>query len=391
MYPAKNGDAFLVDASGSHILVDAGYASTFNEHIAPDLTRLSLAGGRLDLLVCTHIDADHIGGVIEFISSNGTPGARSIVEVNEVWHNSLRSLPAPPGPSDNTSDRQVLEAIQRRGFLLPPGPGPAANPIGAKQGSSLARLLKQQGYLWNSGDGTACMTARPEPYPLSNGVQVQLIGPTVLRLEELRAWWIREMRRLSYRGAAQVDDLAEDAYEMWCASARQPASAIVKTISASSTRRLGEAFVADPSPTNGSSIAAIVEAGGKRVLFLGDAWAADVVEEMKRLQSGSAPVMFDAIKVSHHGSFHNTSVDLLSLIDAPIYLISSDGSRHGHPDFEVLAEIVDRPTGFERKIYFNYETPASTRLRAHVSRSGAKFSVDVIQTDWIHIEGAKSD
>lgn len=385
MYPAKNGDSFLVDASGSYILIDAGYASTFNEHVAPDLARLSQKGARLDLLVCTHIDADHIGGVIEFISSNGTPGARSIIEVNEVWHNSLRSLPAPPGSSDNRFDRQVLEAIQRRGFLFPPAPGPAVNPISAKQGSSLAKLLKQQGYLWNTGDGTACITAKRAPYPLSNGAQVRLIGPPVLRLEELRAWWIREMRKLSYRGTAHVDELAEDAYEMWCASARQPAPAVIKMISASSTRRLEEAFVADPSPTNASSIAAIVEAGGKRMLFLGDAWAADVIEEMKQLQSSSAPVMFDAIKVAHHGSLHNTSVELLSLIDAPIYLISSDGSRHGHPDFEVLTEIVDRPTSLKRRIYFNYETPASTRLRAHVSRSGAKFSVDVVQSDWIHI------
>lgn len=385
MYPGKNGDAFLIDASGSHILIDAGYASTFNEYIAPDLTRLSQAGGRLDLLICTHIDADHIGGIIEFISSNGTSGARSIVEINDVWHNSLRSLPAPPGPSDSASDHQVLEAIQRRGFLLPPGSEPVANPISAKQGSSLAKLLKQHGYLWNSGDGTACMTAKQAPHTLSNGAQVQLIGPTVSRLEELRAWWIREMRKLSYKGTAQIGELAEDAYEMLCASTRQSAPAVVKTISASSAQRLGAAFVADTSPTNGSSIAVIVRMGGKKALFLGDAWAADVVEQVKQLQSGTGPVMFDAVKVSHHGSIHNTSVDLLSLIDAPIYLISSDGSRHGHPDFEVLAEIVDRSASFERKIYFNYETPASTRLRAHVSRSGAQFSVDVVQNDWIHI------
>ncbi|WP_196250174.1 AVAST type 1 anti-phage system MBL fold metallo-hydrolase Avs1a [Chromobacterium violaceum] len=385
MYPGKNGDAFLIDASGSHILIDAGYASTFNEYIMPDLMHLSQAGGRLDLLICTHIDADHIGGVIEFISSNGTSGARSIVEVNEVWHNSLRSLPASHGPSGSASDRQVLEAIQRRGFLLPRGFEPAANPISAKQGSSLARLLKQHGYLWNSGDGTTCMTAKQVPHVLPSGAQILLIGPTVPRLEELRAWWIHEMRKLSYKGTAPLCELTEDAYEMLCASTGQSAQPVAKTISASSVRSLEEAFVADTSPTNGSSIAVIVRVGGKKALFLGDAWAADVVEQVKQHQSGTDPIMFDAVKVSHHGSLHNTNVELLALIDAPVYLISSDGSRHGHPDFEVLAEIVDRPASFERKIYFNYETPASTRLRAHVSRSGAKFSVDVVQNDWIHI------
>lgn len=172
---------------------------------------------------------------------------------------------------------------------------------------------------------------------------------------------------------------------MLCASIRQPMPSTVKTISTSNARRLEDVFVADTSPTNGSSIAVIVRSGSKKALFLGDAWAIDIVEQMKGLQNGTDPVIFDAIKVSHHGSLHNTNVELLSLIDAPIYLISSDGSRHGHPDFEVLAEIVDRPASFERKIYFNYETPTLTRLRAHVSRSGSKFSVEVVQNDWIHI------
>ncbi|WP_197342548.1 AVAST type 1 anti-phage system MBL fold metallo-hydrolase Avs1a [Ralstonia solanacearum] len=385
MYPAKNGDAFLVEASGAHVLIDAGYASTFNDHIAPDLRQIAHVGGQLDLLVCTHIDGDHIGGLLDFISSNGAPGARSIIDVSEVWHNSLRSLPSPPGPPDSASDRAVLEAIRRRGFHLPLASGPAANPISAKQGSSLAKLLKQHGYPWNASDGTTCMTSGRLPHTLPNGVQIHLIGPTMARLEDLRAWWIREMRRLSYKGGANVDPVIEDAYEMVCASTRQPAPAMVKSISAGSTKRLNDVYMPDISPTNGSSIAILIESEGSRLLFLGDAWAEDIVVELKRLEGRGDPQLFDAIKVSHHGSVHNTSVELLSLIDAPIFLISSNGSAHHHPDFEVLAEIVDRPATFERKIYFNYETPASTRLRAHVSRSGVKFHVNVVQDDWIHV------
>jgi len=385
MYPAKNGDAFLVHASGAHVLIDAGYASTFNDHILDDLRQVSRAGDALDLLICTHIDKDHIGGLLEFISSNGPRGARNIVEVKEVWHNSLRSLPAAPGAPNSSSDRQLLEAIQRRGFLLPPGPGPAANPISAKQGSSLARLLHQLGYVWNSGDGTTCMTSGRPPLALPNDVQVQLIGPPLARLQELRSWWLAQMRKISYRGGATVDAQVEDAYEMLCASTREPKPSTVKTISAGGSKRLVDLHVPDASPTNGSSIATIIDAGGKRLLFLGDAWAQDVIAELKLVRGSDAPQMFDAIKVSHHGSIYNTSVDLLSLIDAPVFLVSSNGSAHNHPDFEVLAEIVDRPATFERTIYFNYETPASTRLRAHGSRSGARFNVEVVQDGWIHI------
>lgn len=385
MYPAKNGDAFLVHAAGTRILIDAGYASTFNDYILDDLRQIASTSGALDLLICTHIDNDHIGGLLEFLSSNGPQGARSIVEVKEVWHNSLRSLPSSPNSPDTSSDRQLLEAIRRRGFFLPPLPGPAANPISAKQGSSLAKLLKERGYLWNSGDGRTCMTSGRPPHALSNGVQIQLMGPPMVRLHELRLWWLAQMRKLSYRGEAAVDGLVEDAYEMLCASSRQPTPATVKTISAGRSKRLAELHLPDVSPTNGSSIAAIVVAGGKRLLFLGDAWPGDVAAELRRIHGDNALQVFDVIKVSHHGSIHNTSVDLLSYIDAPVFLVSSNGSAHNHPDFAVLAEIVDRPATFERKIYFNYETPASIRLRTHASRSDAKFNVEVIHNDWIHV------
>ena len=117
MYPAKNGDAFLINANGQHLLVDAGYAST-------------------------HIDADHIGGLLVLFNDNGPPGRRRI-EIDAVWHNSLRSLPyTAEGPclGDHAG---VLEAIKRRGFPVPPAL--AVNPIGAGQGSSLAKLLRTQG------------------------------------------------------------------------------------------------------------------------------------------------------------------------------------------------------------------------------------------------------
>lgn len=385
MYPAKNGDAFLVKASGTHILVDAGYGSTFDEHIAPDLKHLSGKGHRLDLLICTHIDRDHVAGLLEFISANGPSSARSVIDVSRVWHNSLRSLSSSAGLPDSAHDRQVLEAIRKRGFPRPRFGGPSAKTIGAKQGSSLARLLRDHNYRWNEGDGTTPITSGQPSVALANGVVVHLLGPTKARLEELRAWWLREMRRLSYKGAAAIDSILEDAYEMVCASARQPTPPTAKTISATSGKWLGDVYVADDSPTNGSSIAVIVESGGKRLLLLGDAWAEDIAAELRSNHGGDTLKLFDAIKVSHHGSLRNTSVDLLSLIDAPLFLVSTNGAGHEHPDFEVLAEIVDRPATFQRTIYFNYETPASTRLKNHESRSGARFNVRVAQDDWIRV------
>lgn len=381
MYPAKNGDAFLVDAARAYVLIDAGYASTYHDFIAADLEQLAKQGGRLDLVVCTHIDADHIGGLLEFFSRNGEPAKRGI-DVSAVWHNSLRSLPGPTRETDCLNDRMVLESIRRRGFQAAASSSP--NPISARQGSSLARLLRQQGYTWNFGNGSTCISAGIT-LSLPNDGSVQVIGPMTARLEELRNVWLREVKKLGYRGASKPSDLIDDAYEMWCASV--PVSSIpqAKPIAANGRLRLSDVYAPDTSIANGASITLILDTGGKRLLFLGDAWAEDVVARLRSLHAPTTPIIFDAIKVSHHGSRRNTSVDLLSVADSSCYLISSDGTRHGHPDFEVLAEIVDRPAPFKRHIFFNYETAASKQLRSYTSKSGAAFSVQVAGNDWIHV------
>jgi hypothetical protein len=387
MYPAKNGDAFLVDAGGTFILIDAGFASTYHDFIATDLAQLASDGRRLDLVVCTHIDADHIGGLLEFFSLNGPPGQRGI-DVGEVWHNSLRSLPASISRPHDANDRMVLEAIRRRGYQGAAVSSP--NPISARQGSSLAKLLRHYGYSWNSADGTNCISDGAAALFVGGNVGVQFIGPKPERLEALKELWLREVRKLGYSGSLDCSDLLDDAYEMWCASAPPPTAPRAVPIASSANLRLADVYTPDTSISNGSSLAFIMSAGTTRLLFLSDAWAEDVVAKLKAMQPTATELLFDAIKVSHHGSLRNTSVELLSVADSPCFLISSGGSRHGHPDFEVLAEIVDRPAPFERQLFFNYETAALQRLRAHSSRSGTAFSLHVVENKWIQVGGSSN-
>lgn len=382
MYPARNGDSFLVDAGGTFILIDAGFASTFQDFVKKDLSLLASNGRRLALAVCTHIDADHIGGLLEFFSSNG-PQPRRIVEVDRVWHNSLRSMPLQPGGEEGVQGKLVLEALRRRGFGGPAAPGP----IGARQGSSLAKMLGHDGYLWNEGNGRTCISQDQQPLVLSEAVSVEVLGPSRARLEALRNVWLKEVAKLGYKGGAASTDLLDDAYEMWCATAPQAIAPQIRKVSANRNMRLADIYVPDQSPANGSSIAIIITSARVRSLFLGDAWAEDTVARLRAAKPATGPILFDAIKVSHHGSCHNTSPELLATVDAPCFLISTDGSRHGHPNFEVLAEIVDRPAPFKRRLIFNYETAASTWLRSHASRSGTPFSIHIADTNWISLGG----
>ncbi|RIZ40641.1 AVAST type 1 anti-phage system MBL fold metallo-hydrolase Avs1a [Pseudomonas putida] len=389
MYPAKNGDAFLINANGHYLLIDGGYASTYTTHLAAEMAALAEGGECLKLVVCTHIDADHIGGLLALFASNGGP-ERRLIEVDAVWHNSLRSLPYTADGPCLTESTGVLEAIKRRGFPVPPALAP--NPIGAGQGSSLAKLLRSRDYHWNHGDGSRSIDSRSGAYSLSDQVQLEVLGPTIERLEALRMLWLKDMRRLGYRGKPISSDLVDDAYEMWCSHDAQRSSIpSVRPIAARCERTLAEAYTPDISVANGSSIVLALTAGRASVLLLGDAWAEDVVGELKRRNQGAQQLMFSAIKIAHHGSLHNTSPELLALIDAPCYLISTNGLRHAHPDFEVLAAIVDRPAAFERKLYFNYDTAAAQRLRTYSSKAGARFSVHIVDGEWIQLGDVSCD
>lgn len=396
MYPARNGDAFLIRENVTKptaILIDGGYASTFQAYIYPDLTHLAQLGYSLDLVVATHIDADHVSGLLAFFKLNGNSQAPKIIQVEDVWHNSLRSFAFPAVADSNTApdDEDLLVEIRRRGYPMHAEPAVDAVEsveISARQGSSLAALLLGGGYRWNTGDGTRSInSADISLFELRPNVRLSVIGPSVARLEQLRSWWIAELQRLGFAGTIGANDSFDDAFEFLCAFEDLRARVRVDPIALSSSenRCLDDAYLADDSVTNSSSISIILVVGTSRMLFLGDSWAEDIEAALRELPNAAFPMIFDAIKISHHGSLHNTSPALLELIDSPVFLISSSGECHSHPDFEVLKAIVDRPSAFQRHLYFNYTSPASQQMRQYTARSGAAFAIYEGPTDWIEI------
>lgn len=391
MYPAGNGDAFLISSAPLNVLVDGGYGQTFDEHIASDLRDLSSKGERLDLLIASHIDADHISGLIRFLTANGSFAAPQIVSIRNIWHNSLRSLTAKNDAKIHPSDREILDAIYRRGHpATAEHDARGATAISARQGSSLASLIHAGGYQWNGHNGTTGIAVECMPVINLPGGQVRVIGPTQQRLDGLLKWWKGQLRQMGYRGPTGAGDVIDDAFEFMCGHVGEGTPPRPVVLSAGSRKSLDDVYEPDVSITNGSSIAAIIELGGVRILMLADAWAEDVVPALRALQSQGCSMVFDAIKISHHGSLHNTSPELLQLVDAPRYIVSSNGMAHGHPDMEVLAEIVDRPAPFSRTLYFNYATTASNVIRHHRSKSGAPFTVHDNATNWIEIKGSQN-
>lgn len=386
MYPAENGDAFLVSSNGTNVLIDGGYAKTFNTHIRSDLNKLAKKGECLDLVIATHIDSDHIGGLIKFFSLNGSSEKPNIIGVKNIWHNSLRSLTLPCESEIPFEALEVIEAINRRGHPKESRQETAAvEEISARQGSTLASLIHAGKYTWNDCDGTKSISVNNNWESVVPYGRIRVLTPSKIRLEGLLKSWKKDLRCYGYTGSLGAGLLIDDAFEFNLEHRNETQVREQKLISAGQRKKLEDIYSPDDSPTNGSSVATVIELDGIQMLMLADAWAEDVLEAVLQLKSEGCSMMFDAIKISHHGSFHNTSPELLSIVDAPVYFISSNGSKHGHPDIEILRAIVDRKASFVRTLYFNYSTLESKEIRSYQTTAGASFLIYENATGWIEI------
>ena len=69
-FPASDGDCLLLSygvSPAKHVLIDGGRTSTYS-FLRPALRRIVEANKRIELLVLTHIDADHIEGFLPLVT-----------------------------------------------------------------------------------------------------------------------------------------------------------------------------------------------------------------------------------------------------------------------------------------------------------------------------------
>jgi len=310
MLPAKDGDSLLLrygdDNRTRRVLIDAGRASSY-PLVKPVLGAHDAQP--LDLLVVTHVDQDHVLGVLALFRDPDR------VDIEDVWFNGY----------DHLVDAQL-------------------ETFGAKDGELLTTALLDQQVPWNKAfEGRSVEVGRPFA-SFDSDTRLRIISPDREQLERLVPLWEKECADqglipgrdavvpppgLESFGPVDIEELARTPFE------------------------------ADTSRTNPTSIGFLFEYDGVRIMFTGDGDDARLVRSLAdQAQAEGGRVRLDALKVPHHGSAANISKELLDLIDCPRYLISTNGARHGHPDDVAMARIL-KYGGETKEIAFNYRSRAA--------------------------------
>ena len=105
-FRSGQGDCLLLEGESSgRILVDGGMRDPYRAHVAPALAKLRAAGKKLDLIYISHIDRDHIGGILELLN------------VEMSWrvyeHQIANDNPRPSGAAFRTSAEGREDLAQR--------------------------------------------------------------------------------------------------------------------------------------------------------------------------------------------------------------------------------------------------------------------------------------
>ncbi|TPK87361.1 hypothetical protein [Mesorhizobium sp. B2-4-17] len=326
MLPAEDGDCFLVETGTAphRILIDGGRNATATAYLATLLCELPRRPGPLiDLMVLTHVDADHIEGLLTMIPK------MSKLDVGEIWFNGLQHVRIADGQKP-PSKTVAVDARMR----------PAVPVLSIRQGQDLTGAVEALGWCWNGSlPGGVAMVEPGGPLPaipLSSGGRITLLGPPRAKLGAFAREWEFWFAKLGQRTPA-------------LGGGGQTAPTLTSLAAFAKSRD-----TPDTAKPNGTSITFVVEHGGKRALFCADAHPDDLASSVAHYD-GEGRVYFDAIKVAHHGSAANNTSALIDRLASPLWLISSNGSRHGHPDPEAIARIVLAPCP-DKQIVFNYQT-----------------------------------
>ncbi|KPH11664.1 MBL fold metallo-hydrolase [Chryseobacterium sp. ERMR1:04] len=369
LLPALYGDTILIDVFdekkiNTNILIDCGF--NFESEILPILNKYHKAGKKLDRFIITHYDDDHINSAAKFIKENGSAQSPKIIEIDQVWLNAYKHLQFEkkklPVPDENQ-----LNLLRNFIALQKVDTTKKQTEIGAKQASKLGKELLSQNYSWNEDfNGKAVCIEYATTILLNDNVLITLVGPNKQQLTSIDS----EFKKALKSQGIKVSDthFVDDAFELFLKSLSAKDietysgvinGSVIKPITSELIKSNKSEYKPDKRVGNGSSISFILNADGKKILMLADAHAEPVIERLKRLYPDETCLFFDAIKVSHHGSFGNNPKELYELIDSANYLISTNGSHpsHMHPDIETIAFIINRPlrgTITKRKLIFNY-------------------------------------
>ena len=337
MLPAKHGDALW---RTRRIIIDGGPLHAFPA-FETRVKKMPDGEQRIELLVITHVDTDHIESIIRLLA---LPRAKWPLEPADIWFNGYRHFRA-------------------------------QTDLGGREGEFLSALIHRRAFDdWNRAfGGAAVVVAADKPLPrvvLADGMVLTLLSPDEKTLDVMGRTWEKNVAEW------EIDpgNLDEAWAQLVVETKFHPNDELTLGPDDLTAQLRAQLKGVDPSAANGSSIAFLAEYAGRSCLFLADAHMSVVCASIRRLlPPGQECLRVDAVKMAHHGSKNNFTPEFLQLVDAEHFLFSSNGDKFKHPDAQAVEAVI---AGARRKptLWFNYRTIFTERWESGSLSAAARYA-----------------
>lgn len=368
-FEGNSGDCVLLTGEGGHnILVDGGLVRrhfgtvlSYQFNIAPELSKMRAQGEQLDLVCVSHVDQDHIGGVLSMLNDEFSwrvhehqtaqglnpdePRDPRPPKIAAIWHNAFHEqVGLEPGDLETALQFASSVALAAGNGPLSHGRdlyGQLANSM--KEAAQVSRRIgaSQLNIPLNPEFGGDLVRRHSRSAPIDIGdLTVTVLGPTNKRLKELKEKWNKWLE--SEKGERQIRSVRDDAER----DEQLLLSEGLRALLAFSDLGPAVGNREDVTVQNVASIVMLVEGDGKRVLFTGDARDDDIHEDLisAGFTDNDNHVHVDLLKVQHHGSENNFSLGFAQKVTADHYLFCGNGGHH-NPDLWVVKTLLDARIG----------------------------------------------
>ena len=319
LFPADEGDFIWVrygnDENYANILIDGGTKDSGAEY-AEVIQFIAEYGETIEALILTHIDYDHIQGVVDGISRVSSNILKKVVK--RILFNTCRAISLEQGQAID-ENKYVENQIIGNAYMGAYGIGDAI---------ALMDLLKEK----DVADRVMDYIVSGMEMIWDKNAFIRIISPGKKELNQfLNKWepYCRETDVSAY--TANLESTRENLVDLM-------------------EERLGS----DSSINNAASIAFLFEYDYVRIAFLADAKPSVCIQGLKELKI-KLPYQVDVLKLSHHGSKSNTSDALLKKLKTEIYALSTNGNGQRVPNKAVVAHLLKNAPKHNVTLACNYD------------------------------------
>jgi beta-lactamase superfamily II metal-dependent hydrolase len=365
VFQSEKGDCLLLTShdKSRRVLIDGGMRPSYREFVAPALGKLARAGHKLDLVYVSHIDQDHIAGVLQLMDDHVAWRVHDFQLENDNPHHPEPDSPRPPAVKEvwhNAFHEQVGDNAGEIGDLL----AATASLLSGAEAADLAEVAAEHRELATSipeairlsrrlgddqlgiplnkrfGGKLGFVQTDEAPSSIKFGpLRVFVIGPFEEDLDRLRKDWDKWLRANKETLARIRKRAREDAERLGSSDVET----LIK-LQIAQAQQLGDRTkVTAP---NLASLMLLVTEGGKTVLLPGDGHAADILKGLgfHGKLDAAGRIHVNVLKVQHHGSEHNLDEDFASKVTADHYVFCGNG-EHENPDLRVVGALIDSRIG----------------------------------------------